>query len=62
MDGAWVLIALKIYVEIERARLTRILSKMKEDEGNISEAAKVLQELQVYILAFLKAPRALIYW
>lgn len=61
MDGAWVLIALKIYVEIERARLTRILSKMKEDEGNISEAAKVLQELQVYILAFLKAPRALIY-
>lgn len=37
----------KIYVEIERARLTRILSKMKEDEGNIQEAAKVLQELQV---------------
>jgi len=37
----------KIYVEIERARLTRILSKIKEDEGNIAEAAKVLQELQV---------------
>lgn len=37
----------QIYVEIERARLTRILSKMKEDEGNIQEAAKVLQELQV---------------
>lgn len=37
----------KIYVEIERARLTRILSKINEDEGNISEAAKVLQELQV---------------
>lgn len=37
----------KIYVEIERARLTRILSKMKEDEGKIQEAAKILQELQV---------------
>jgi len=37
----------KIYVEIERARLSRILSKIREDEGNITEAAAVLQELQV---------------
>jgi len=37
----------KIYVEIERARLTRILAKMKEDEGNIPEAADIMQELQV---------------
>lgn len=37
----------KIYVEVERARLTRMLSKIKEDEGNIKEAAEILQELQV---------------
>lgn len=37
----------KIYVEIERARLTRILATMKEEEGNIAEAAEILQELQV---------------
>lgn len=45
----WFILFPQIYVEIERARLTRILSKMKEDEGNIQEAAKVLQELQVII-------------
>ncbi|RIA84649.1 PCI domain-containing protein [Glomus cerebriforme] len=37
----------KIYVEVERARLTRMLSKIKEDEGKINEAADILQELQV---------------
>ncbi|ESO07161.1 hypothetical protein HELRODRAFT_185452 [Helobdella robusta] len=37
----------KIYVENERARLSLILSKIREDEGNITEAAAVLQELQV---------------
>lgn len=37
----------KIHVEIERARLTMKLSKIKEAEGNIAEAADVLQELQV---------------
>merc|ERR1712179_458247 len=37
----------KIYVEIERARLTRTLAKIREDEGDISTAATVLQELQV---------------
>lgn len=37
----------KIYVENERARLTMTLAKIKEDDGNISEAASILQELQV---------------
>ena len=37
----------QIYVEIERARLTRTLAKIKEDQGDISEAATILQELQV---------------
>lgn len=37
----------KIYVEIERARLTRMLAKKKEDEGKIAEAADILQEIQV---------------
>ncbi|RCI01695.1 26S proteasome non-ATPase regulatory subunit 12 [Rhizopus stolonifer] len=37
----------KIYVEVERARITRLLSKIREDEGKITEAADILQELQV---------------
>jgi len=37
----------KIFVEIERARLTRILAKIREDEGKVGEAAKILQEIQV---------------
>ncbi|KAL0278604.1 UNVERIFIED_CONTAM: hypothetical protein PYX00_000376 [Menopon gallinae] len=37
----------KIYVEVERARLTHKLAKMKEEEGNITEAANIIQELQV---------------
>lgn len=32
---------------MERARVTRILSKIKEDEKKITEAADILQELQV---------------
>lgn len=35
--------ALQIFVEIERARLTRRLAAMKESEGNIAEAADILQ-------------------
>ena len=34
-------------MEIERARLTRTLAKIKEDAGKITEAADILQELQV---------------
>jgi len=37
----------KIYVEIERARLTHKLAKFKEAEGDVTEAASILQELQV---------------
>ena len=37
----------KIYVEVERARLTHKLAVMKEAEGDITEAATILQELQV---------------
>ncbi|KAJ3320022.1 26S proteasome non-ATPase regulatory subunit 12 [Boothiomyces sp. JEL0866] len=37
----------KIFVEVERARLTRTLVKFKEAEGKIVEAADLLQELQV---------------
>ncbi|TPP66385.1 26S proteasome non-ATPase regulatory subunit [Fasciola gigantica] len=37
----------KIYVEVERARLTRELARIKESHGQIDEAASVLQELQV---------------
>ncbi|XP_077979874.1 26S proteasome non-ATPase regulatory subunit 12-like [Glandiceps talaboti] len=37
----------KIYVEIERARLTMKLAKIKEDQGEIGDAAKILHELQV---------------
>lgn len=34
-------------MEIERARLTRKLAQLKEQEGNIAEAADVLQEVAV---------------
>ncbi|XP_055912973.1 26S proteasome non-ATPase regulatory subunit 12 [Eupeodes corollae] len=37
----------KIYVEIERARLTKILADIKEAEGDIAGAAAVMEELQV---------------
>ncbi len=34
-------------MEIERARLTRQLAKLKEEEGKIDEAAEILQEVAV---------------
>merc|ERR1719160_2238964 len=37
----------KIFVEVEKARLTKILADMKEADGNIEEAANLLQEVQV---------------
>eukprot|EP00048_Salpingoeca_helianthica_P015637 m.227751 g.227751 ORF g.227751 m.227751 type:complete len:442 (-) comp17310_c0_seq1:309-1634(-) len=37
----------KIHVEIERARLTKTLADMKEADGQVAEAADILQELQV---------------
>jgi hypothetical protein len=38
---------LQIFVEIERARLTRKLAAIREAEGNINEAADTLQEVAV---------------
>lgn len=40
----------KIYVEVERARLTHRLSQIREGEGNIEEACKVMQDTQVETL------------
>lgn len=37
----------QIYVEIERARLTKTLATIKEQNGEVKEAASILQELQV---------------
>lgn len=37
----------KIFVEVEKARLTMMMAKIKEDEGNTEEAANLLQEVQV---------------
>lgn len=37
----------KIYVEVERARLTHKLALIKEKNGDITEAASIMQELQV---------------
>lgn len=37
----------QIYVEIERARLTRQLARMREAEGKVQEAAEILQEVAV---------------
>lgn len=37
----------KIYVEVERARLSRILAEIYEEQGKVTDAATVLQELQV---------------
>lgn len=47
MDVLRTVTAGKIHVEIERARLTMKLAKMKEADGNIADAADILQELQV---------------
>lgn len=37
----------KIYLEVEYARCCLMLVKLKEDENNVNEAAKILQEVQV---------------
>ena len=37
----------KIFVEIERARLTKMLAHIMESDGDISGAAKVMGELKV---------------
>lgn len=37
----------KIYVEVERARLTKILADIKENDGDVAGAATIMEELQV---------------
>jgi len=37
----------KIFVEVERARLTQRMSKLKEEEGQLVKAAEILQEAAV---------------
>jgi 26S proteasome regulatory subunit N5 len=37
----------KIYVELEGARLSRRLAKLKEDKGDVEAAAEIMQELQI---------------
>lgn len=38
---------MKVFVEVERARVTRLLTQFLEQDHKISEAAKTLCELQV---------------
>ena len=38
---------MQIFVELQRARVTRVLADIKEKEGKLAEAADILQELQV---------------
>ena len=40
-------VPLQIFVEIERARLTRRLAAIREAEGNIADAADTMQEVPV---------------
>jgi hypothetical protein len=51
------LLLLQIFVEIERARLTRKLAAMREAEGNIAEAADILQEVAVVSSSWLQHDR-----
>lgn len=37
----------KIFLEVEKAKLVKMQSKLKEDEGDIEEAANLIQEVQV---------------
>eukprot|EP00184_Porphyridium_aerugineum_P004377 CAMPEP_0184700316 /NCGR_PEP_ID=MMETSP0313-20130426/11873_1 /TAXON_ID=2792 /ORGANISM="Porphyridium aerugineum, Strain SAG 1380-2" /LENGTH=515 /DNA_ID=CAMNT_0027159917 /DNA_START=80 /DNA_END=1627 /DNA_ORIENTATION=- len=37
----------KIYVELEEARLTRMLAAIREKDGNLESAAAIMQDLQV---------------
>eukprot|EP01096_Ripella_sp_DP13-Kostka_P003826 TRINITY_DN1575_c0_g1_i1.p1 TRINITY_DN1575_c0_g1~~TRINITY_DN1575_c0_g1_i1.p1 ORF type:complete len:464 (+),score=243.25 TRINITY_DN1575_c0_g1_i1:81-1394(+) len=41
----------KIFLELERASLTKLLAQITESRGNIKEAASILQEIQVETLS-----------
>lgn len=38
---------LQIYLEVQRARITRQLSQIRENEGSVQQASELMQELQV---------------
>ncbi|XP_065314683.1 26S proteasome non-ATPase regulatory subunit 12-like isoform X2 [Gordionus sp. m RMFG-2023] len=40
----------KLYVEVERARLTKILADVKEKQGNLKDAHEILQDVQIETL------------
>lgn len=44
----------KMFVEVERARLTKKLAEIRESEGKIDEAADILQELQIETFGSMK--------
>ena len=43
----------KIYMENERSRLTHCLAMIHEKDGDVTEAAKIMQELQVETYCFM---------
>lgn len=45
----------KIYVEVERARLTKMLATAREAEGRIKEASEILQDVQVETFGSMEA-------
>ena len=45
---------MQIFVEVERARVTRILSNIKREQGDIKAAADILCELQVETFGSMK--------
>jgi len=45
-------VGLQIFVELERARLTRQLSAIHESEGNVDKASEILQEVAVRLRLF----------
>ena len=46
-DDAPAALAPQIFVEVERARLTRLLARIAEERGNPQEAAEIMQEVAV---------------
>jgi 26S proteasome regulatory subunit N5 len=41
------ILSVQIYVEVERARLTKMLAQIREEEGKVAEASEILQEVAV---------------
>lgn len=45
----------KMFVELERARMTRQLAEMKEEDGDVASAADILQEVSVETIGTMEA-------